>query len=195
MLLDLLLSTWLLKFWPMETLNITRTELDLKQLFIHQLNRVNCTKGYLARNLPKLQEIASFNTMKLAIREDMEDVQKQQARINEIYNLLQAKPSDEGCEVIKSVIDEAYNLNNNSGKSTIINDMDVILYMQLIENIELTSFRMLKMVAGYMGNPQISQMLKECCDENVDNDRLFTLISAEYLEKKAERQKWSVLVS
>ena len=170
----------------METLNMTRTDLDLKQLFIHQLNRVNCTKGYLERNLPKLQEIASFNTMKLAIREDLEDVQKQQARINEIYNLLQTKPSDEGCEVIKSVIDEAYNLNNNSGKSTIINDMDVILYMQLIENIELTSFRMLKMIAGFMGNVQITQMLTECCDENVDNDRLFTLISEEYVEKKTE---------
>lgn len=173
----------------METLNIAHTKLDLKQLFIHQLNRVNCTKGYLARNLPKLQEIASFNTMKLAIREDLEDVQKQQSRIDEIYGLLQAEPSDEGCEVIKSVIDEAYNLNNNSGKSTIINDMDVILYMQLIENIELTSFRMLKMIAGYMGNMQISQMLTECFDENVDNDRLFTLISAEYLEKKAESQR------
>jgi ferritin-like metal-binding protein YciE len=170
----------------METLNMTRTDLDLKQLFIHQLNRVNCTKGYLERNLPKLQEIASFNTMKLAIREDLEDVQKQQARINEIYSLLQTKPSDEGCDVIKSVIDEAYNLNNNSGKSTIINDMDVILYMQLIENIELTSFRMLKMIAGFMGNAQIIQMLTECCDENVDNDRLFTLISEEYVEKKTE---------
>ena len=173
----------------METLLITSIKLDLKQLFIHQLNRVNCTKGYLARNLPKLQEIASFNTMKLAIREDLEDVQKQQTRIDEIYNLLQTKPSDEGCDVIKSVIEEAYNLNNNSGKSTIINDMDVILYMQLIENIELTSFRMLKTIARYMGNSQISQMLTECFDENVDNDRLFTLISAEYLEKKAENQK------
>lgn len=173
----------------METLNITRTELDLKQLFVHQLNRVNCTKGYLARNLPKLQHIASFNTMQLAIRENLEDVEKQQARIDEIYNLLQTKPSDEGCEVIKSVIDEAYNLNNNSGKSTIINDMDVILYMQLIEHIELTSFRMLKMIAAYMGNPQITQMLTECFDENVDNDRLFTLICEEYLEKKAENQK------
>lgn len=170
----------------METLNISSTKLDLKQLFIHQLNRVNCTKGYLARNLPKLQEIASFNTMKLAIREDMEDVQKQQIRIDGIYNLLQTEPSDEGCEVIKSIIDEAYNLNNNSGKSTIINDMDVILYMQLIENIELTSFRMLKMIAGYMGNSLISQMLTECYDENLDNDRLFTLISVEYLDKKAE---------
>ena len=173
----------------METLNIAYTKLDLKQLLIHQLNRVNCTKGYLARNLPKLQEIASFNTMKLAIREDLEDVQKQQSRIDEIYGLLQAEPSDEGCEVIKSVIDEAYNLNNNSGKSTIINDMDVILYMQLIENIELTSFRMLKMIAGYMGNTQIIQMLTECFDENVDNDRLFTLISAEYLEKKTENRR------
>ena len=173
----------------METLNITRTGLDLKLLFIHQLNRVNCTKGYLARNLPKLQEVASFNTMRLAIREDMEDVHKQQARIDAIYNLLDARPSDEGCEVIKSVIEEAYNLNNNSGKATIINDMDVILYMQLIENIELTSFRMLKMIAGYMGNPQISQMLTECFDENVDNDRLFTLISEEYLEKNTENQK------
>ena len=173
----------------METLNITRTELDLKKLFVHQLNRVNCTKGYLARNLPKLQEIASFNTMKLAIREDLEDVEKQQARIDEIYSLLKTKPSDEGCEVIKSIIEEAYNLNNNSGKSTIINDMDVILYMQLIEHIELTSFRMLKMIAGYMGNPQITQMLTECFDENVDNDRLFTLICEEYLEKKAENQK------
>lgn len=173
----------------METLNITRTGLDLKLLFIHQLNRVNCTKGYLARNLPKLQEVASFNTMRLAIREDMEDVHKQQARIDAIYNLLDARPSDEGCEVIKSVIEEAYNLNNNSGKATIINDMDVILYMQLIENIELTSLRMLKMIAGYMGNPQISQMLTECFDENVDNDRLFTLISEEYLEKNTENQK------
>jgi len=48
--------------------------LDLKQLFIHQLNRVNCTKGYLIRNLPLLIEMASFKTMQLAIQEDLDDV-------------------------------------------------------------------------------------------------------------------------
>ncbi|MBV8389001.1 MAG: DUF892 family protein [Mucilaginibacter sp.] len=173
----------------METLNITQAKIDLKQLFVHQLNRVNCAKGYLIRNLPKLQEIASFNTLSLAIREDLEDVKKQKVRIDEIYGLLQTTPSEEGCEVIKLVIEEAYNLNNDSGKLTIINDMDIILYMQLIENIELTSFRMLKMIAGYMRNAQITQMLTECFDENVDNDRLFTLISEEYLEKKTENQR------
>jgi ferritin-like metal-binding protein YciE len=84
------------------------------------------------------------------------------------------------------VIEEAFNLNNNSGKSTIINDMDIILYMQLIENIELTSFRMLKLISGFIGNDQITQMVTECFDENVDNDKLFSLITEEYLSKKSD---------
>jgi ferritin-like metal-binding protein YciE len=159
--------------------------LDLKLLFIHQLNRVNCTKGYLIRNLPLLIEIASFRTMKLAIQEDLDDVKKQQLRIDEMYKLLGSKPSDEGCEVVKSVIEEAFNLGNNAGKSTIVNDMDIILYVQLIENIELTSFRMLKLIAQFLGNDEITQMVTECFDENIDNDRLFTLISEEYLAQKA----------
>jgi ferritin-like metal-binding protein YciE len=162
---------------------------DLKILFIHQLNRVNCTKGYLIRNLPILEEIASFKNMKLAIREDLDDVKKQQVRIDKIYDMLHSKASDEGCDVIKSVIDEAFNLGNNAGKSTIVNDMDIILYMQLIENIELTSFRMLKVIAEFMGNEEITQMVTECFDENVDNDKLFTLITEEYLSKKTDGPK------
>jgi ferritin-like metal-binding protein YciE len=164
----------------------TSNPLDFKQLFIHQLNRVNCTKGYLIRNLPILEGIASFKNMKLAIQEDLDDVKKQQKRIDKIYAMLHSKASDEGCDVIKSVIEEAFNLNNNSGKSTIINDMDIILYMQLIENIELTSFRMLKLISGFIGNDQITQMVTECFDENVDNDKLFSLITEEYLSKKSD---------
>jgi len=157
---------------------------ELKHLFIHQLNRVNCTKGYLIRNLPLLEKVASFRAMKLAIMEDLDDVKKQQARIDEMYELLGSRPSDEGCEVIKSVLEEAFNLGNNAGKSTIINDMDIILYMQLIENIELTSFRMLKLISEFLGNDQVKQMVTECFDENIDNVKLFTLISAEYLAQK-----------
>ncbi|MDB5145536.1 MAG: hypothetical protein JWQ66_4249 [Mucilaginibacter sp.] len=167
----------------------TSNSLDLKQLFIHQLNRINCTKGYLIRNLPLLAETASFKTMKLAILEDLDDVKKQQLRIDEMYALLHSKASDEGCEVIKVVIEEAFNLGNNAGKSTIVNDMDIILYMQLIENIELTSLSMLKLIAEFMGNDQITQMVTECFDENVDNDKLFTLITEEYLSRKAEYSK------
>ncbi|MBS1503546.1 MAG: DUF892 family protein [Bacteroidetes bacterium] len=158
---------------------------ELRRLFIHQLNRVNCTKGYLIRNLPKLAEIASFKNMQMAIMETHEDVQKQQLRIDKIYELLGSAPSDEGCEVVKAVIDEAYNLGYKDGKSTIMNDMDIILYMQMIENMEYTSFKMLRLINQFMGDQQITQLLSECCDENMDNAHLFTLITEEYLVKKS----------
>jgi ferritin-like metal-binding protein YciE len=161
---------------------------DFKQLFIHQLNRINCTKSYLIKNLPNLAEIASFKNMQLAIMEAHDDVQKQQKRVDEIYGLLNSRPSDEGCDVVKAVIEEAYNLGNQNGKTKIINDMDIILYMRLIENMELTSFRMLKLINEFIGNDRVTQLLAECCDENIDNDRLFMLISQEYLSKKDQGQ-------
>jgi len=159
---------------------------DLKQLFIHQLNRINCTKGYLIRNLPALADIASSKNMRLAILEAHDDVQKQQVRVDDIYKLLGSKASDEGCEVVRAVIEEAYHFGNHTGKTKIMNDLDIILYMRLIENIELTSFRMLKLINQFIGHDKVTQMLIECCDENMDNDRLFSLISEEYLTQKTQ---------
>jgi ferritin-like metal-binding protein YciE len=171
------------------TMKPTQDNIDYKQLFIHQLNRVNCTKGYLARNLPLLAEMASFKNMQLAIQETHDDVLKQQKRIDKIYGLTGSKPSDEGCEVVKAVIEEAYHFGNHSGKPKIVNDMDIILYVRLIENIELTSFRVLKLIHEFMGNDQVTQLLAECCDENIDNDKLFGLVAEEYLNQKKQGDK------
>ena len=166
----------------MDTLTINKSELN--KLFIHQLNRVNCTKGYLIRNLPSLANLASIKNMNLAILETHGDVKKQQSRIDDMYKLMDSEPSDEGCEVVKAVIEEANNLGNSQGKTRIINDMDIILYMRMIENLELTSFKMLRLINQYMGNDQLTQLLAECCDENAANDELFSMISAEYLNQK-----------
>ncbi len=161
---------------------------DIKQLFIHQLNRINCTKSYLIRNLLTLADVASSKNMRLAILEAHDDVQKQQTRVDDIYKLLGSKASDEGCEVVKAVIEEAYRFGNHTGKTKIMNDLDIILYMRLIENIELTSFRMLKLINQFIGNGEVAQMLIECCDENMDNDKLFMLISEEYLTQKTQEK-------
>jgi hypothetical protein len=48
---------------------------------------------------------------------------------------------------------------------------------------------MLKLIAQFMGNDDVTQMVTECFDENVDNDKLFSLISEEYLAKKTDDPK------
>jgi hypothetical protein len=57
----------------------------------------------------------------------------------------------------------------------------------LIENINLTSFNMLKMINQFIGNDRVTQLLSECCDENTENDKLFKLISEEYLTEKVQQ--------
>jgi ferritin-like metal-binding protein YciE len=161
---------------------------DIKRLFIHHLNRMNCTKSYLIKNLPDLAGMAAFKNLKMAILETLEDVKNQQDRVDEIYNLLSSRPSDDGCEVIKAVIEEAYHFGNpHNGLTKIINDMDIILYMRLIENICLTAFGMLKLINKFMGNENITQLLLECCDENADNDKMFKLIADEYLTEQIQQ--------
>ncbi|HVW13840.1 MAG TPA: DUF892 family protein [Mucilaginibacter sp.] len=158
---------------------------DVKKLFIHQLNRMHCTKSYLIKNMPHLADLATFKNLKLAILETLEDVKKQQTRVLEIYDLLNSKASDEGCDVIKTIIEEAYHFGDaNNGLTKIINDMDIILYMRLIENICLTAFGMLKVINKFIGDDRITQLLLECCDENLDNDKLFKLMTEEYLSEK-----------
>src|SRR5215469_10205864 len=94
---------------------------DIKKLFIHQLNRMHCTKSYLVKNLPDLAGMASFKNLRLAISETYEDVKKQLDRVHEIYGLLNAKSSDDGCEVIKAAMEEAYHFgNSNNGLTRII---------------------------------------------------------------------------
>ena len=165
----------------------TTDQNSVKKLFIHQLNRINCTKGYVIRNLPALADMASFQNMKHAIMESHEDAKKQQSRVDDIYKLMESEPSDEGCEVIKAVIEEAFHFGKHNGLTRIMNDMDIILYMRLIENINLTSFNMLKMINQFIGDDRVTQLLSECCDENVDNDGLFKLISEEYLTEKVQQ--------
>jgi len=159
------------------------TTAEIRLLIIHELNRVNCAKNYLIRHLPHLIELASFKSLQLAMQEILDDVKKQQWRILGIYELLHAQPSEEGCEVIKTVIEEAYKLGNRDSKILVINDLDIIMYMQIIEHIEMTTCRMLKTLTNYWDDPQVKQLIVECFDENLDNDRLYTLITREFLDK------------
>lgn len=182
----MLCSKQVLYYETMESMR-SLNQKDIEKLFIHQLNRMNCTKSYLIKTLPDLTEMASLANLKLAIAETLGDVKKQQERVDEIYNLLNSKASDDGCEVIKAVIEEAYHFGNrNNGLTNIINDMDIILYMRLIENICLTAFNMLKLINKFIRNERITQLLLECCDENSDNDKLFRLISEEYLAEELQ---------
>ena len=154
----------------------------LKQVFVHNLNRIYFGKCYLNNNLAHIMQLASFTALQQAIQEFWDDVKKQIARMEEVYKLIDETPSDKNCNPIKSIIKDGFCLDEKQSMP-ILSDMDVIMYLQLLEHINITSYRMLMMVAKQLKYTNAQQLLTECFDESIDNDQLFILISKEYLSE------------
>ena len=152
----------------------------LKQVFMHNLNRIYFGKCYLDSHLENLISIASFPALQLAMGEFWDDIKRQVRRMHEIYALMDETPSDKNCNPIKSIIKDNFCLEDKQAMP-LFTDMDIMAYMQLLEHINISACNMMKIIARQLENGEVEQLLIECFDESIDNDHLFTLISKEYI--------------
>jgi ferritin-like metal-binding protein YciE len=157
----------------------------LKYLFTHNLNKLYYGKRYINDNLTHLIEIASFKALQLALQELQNDVKIQLTRLDEVYATTSITPSDEECIPVKAIFKETFALERKGIGMELLGDIDIMLYMQLIEHINITAYRILRILAKQMNLKEIEQLLIECFDESVDDDRLFMMITNEYLSDKA----------
>jgi ferritin-like metal-binding protein YciE len=152
----------------------------LKQIFLHHLTRIYNGKRFLRERTPHLIELASFEALKLAVKEFGGDVKKQIERMEDIYKLIGETPSPEVCNPIRSIVKDEFCLDHDQDVS-LLNDLDLMLYLQILEHINITSYRMLIMIAKLLKYDEVKQLLTENFDESADNDQLFTLIAKEYI--------------
>lgn len=151
-----------------------------KELFIYYLNKIYDGKLYLNSHLPQVIRKTNLKVLQLALEELLKDVQTQIARMEEIYKMLDVSPTEIIDAPIKTIIQNACDLRNNPN-SVIENDMDIMVHMQLVEHVNIISYRMLRRLASLLNYKEIEQLMVECFDESRDDDKLFLMIADEYL--------------
>ena len=180
----------IISFSTLITMNSISSQLTdpavLKHLFTHNLNKLYFGKRYINNNLDHLIEIASFKALQLALQELQDDVKKQLSRLDEIYAATDITPSDEECIPVQAIFKETFALEKKGIGTALLSDIDVMLYMQLIERINITAYRILRILAKALKLDNIEQLLIECFDESIEDDKLFMLITNEYLNAKSE---------
>lgn len=156
---------------------------QLRLIFMHNLNRLYFGKRYLDGKMKELIESASFPNLQLALTEMWEDVRHQIGRMDEIWQMIDETPSDEQFNPIKAIVNDEF-FNCRESATPILKDIDIILYVQLLEHANITAYRMMKMLAHTFHVREIDQLLIECFDESVEDDRLFVMVTEEYIGKK-----------
>ncbi len=154
---------------------------NLKTFFVSHLNRIFCAKQHLVKMLPELGELATFADLKNAIEETTADVEKQLARMQVIYELMDEQPSDESCNGLKGLVDDAFTAIKQQDEFMELRDMSILFYLQNIESVEMASFQVLRIAATKLENPQIKQLLKENFEEAKADRTLLLLVSAKYI--------------
>ena len=154
---------------------------NLMVFFISHLNRIYCAKEHLVRMLPELKDMATFADLKHAIEETTAEVEKQIARMDLIYALLDSEPSDENCNGLKGLVDDAFEAVKQQSNSMELRDMSILFYLQNIESIEMASFQVLRIAAFKIKKPQIKQLLKENYNEAKETKTLLMLVSTKYV--------------
>lgn len=155
----------------------------LKTFFVKHLNRIYFAKAHLVSQLPQLQNEVYFKDLQNAIIETVEDVEKQMARMELIYELLDAEISKGSIHGLAGLVDDAFEAIREQEGELELRDMSIIFYLQNIESVEMASFQVLQMAAVKLKNKQIKQLLRENYDEAKADRTLLLLIAAKYITK------------
>jgi ferritin-like metal-binding protein YciE len=153
----------------------------LLTFFVDHLNRIYCSKQHIVAHFPRLAREAHFSDLKNAIMETMQDVENQVARMEEIFSLLNVPISPAKCESLVTLLEETLAEIDIYKDDTALRDMAILFYMHNIESIEAASFRILKITAAQLNNPQITQLLKESFDESKADTTLMLMIASRYI--------------
>nr|WP_067060774.1 DUF892 family protein [Mucilaginibacter sp. L294] len=154
----------------------------LTQFFTKQLNRIYCAKHHLLKRLPELGSHAHFRDLALAIDETVTDVERQIARMDEIFLLLEIKPGFEHCQGIIGIIEDAFSAIQQEVGDPEMRDLSILFYLQNIEGIEMASFKMLNMAAPKLEKKEVRQLLIENLDEAREDFGLLEYITSTYFK-------------
>ena len=154
-------------------------DLILKKTFLEHLNSIYTGKQHLVKFFLEIKSIASLQQLKLAIEECIDDTENQMTQLDEIFKSIGEDQSKISVLGIKAISLEAYLSAIKAGKTPLERDVYILFYLQMIEGIEITYYKVLKNLAKAIGYS--NTFLDKPFDLAVENKVLFEQIYKEYI--------------
>jgi ferritin-like metal-binding protein YciE len=166
---------------PEKSVKIKVSTEQIETFFVNHLNKIYAAKTHLVTSLPKLLNEVEYRDLHDAIQDTVNDVEKQIARMEMIFALIDAGGSADGCLGITGLVNEAFEAIKLHNSDAELRDLSIIFYMQSIESLEMASFQILQMAAVKLKGNQIKQLLLENYLEAKADRTLMLLIAAKYV--------------
>jgi ferritin-like metal-binding protein YciE len=156
-------------------------EASLRKVFLMQLGNIFSVKTYLIDNLPLMAESASFQDLKFAILETIDDIRVQLLRMDVIYKMIGEHYQPQQCMGVRALTIEIFVTGKTPGLSHLERDLLLLYHLNNLESIEISSFTFLRDMALSMPVKDMTILLHQNLDMAKDNKELFEMITREYI--------------
>ena len=156
----------------------------LKKIFLEHLNSIYTGKQHLILFFEEIKTLASLQYLKGVIQDCGDDARNQLRHLDGIFKAINEDQSKTSVLGMKAMTLEAYVSAIKAGKTPMERDVFIVFYLQIIEGIEVTYFKVLKNLAKCIGYS--NTFLDKPFNQAVEDKLMFELIYKEYISAPAD---------
>ncbi len=154
------------------------------QLFMDELKDIYWAEKHLVKALPKMQKAATTMELVNAFADHLAATKQHVSRVEEIFEMMGARPVAKKCEAMEGLVSEAQELIEEEEESAVL-DAGLIIAAQKVEHYEIAAYGSLRTLAARMGHTNAANLLEQTLDEEKETDVLLTQIAESSVNEEA----------
>ena len=157
----------------------------MDDLLLHGLQDIYYAEQQITKALPKMIEQATNRDLSQALKNHLEETNKQIERLEQAFKKLGKSPSGTDCPAIDGLIDEANETSGEVEDKSVL-DAAIVANCQAVEHYEIARYGTLIAWAEELGHDDIVRFLNtNLNEEKAANTKLNTLAMRKGVNKKA----------
>ncbi len=140
-------------------------------------------EGQLVKALPKMIKAARTADLKTLFTKHLEETQAQIERLEQVFELIDAKPKPKSCKGMAGLITEGQEvIANGKGKDDVAADLSLIAAAQKVEHYEISSYLTARTLASKAGKPEARRLLDQTLLEEERAEKLLNRLATVLME-------------
>lgn len=165
-----------------------KNEGKLKEFFLDELKDIYFAEHEALKALKKMESAATSQALKESIESHHSQTEGQISRLEEVFALLEEKPSKKKCEGILGIIKDGESVVEGTEDDSMVRDAAIIIANQKIEHYEIVSYGSLAELARTLGLDEAAQLLEVTLEEEKETDVNLTELAVESVNEEAKKE-------
>ena len=164
------------------------SEPALHELFMDGIMDIYWAENHLVKNLPKMIDAATSDTLKKTITDHLAQTKNHVTRLEQVFELLNEKVMAKKCDAMEGLAKEGEGIVESTEAGTATRDVGIILASQKIEHYEIATYGGLTQLAKTLGHDDVAELLYQTLTEEKAADQLLTDVAEGDINYKASEE-------